>query len=235
MRNHRVDSLVGYLGTGFSAATAATFYGLSRARGKRFFHPDGRAYAATYELTDPPAGWTVGGSQRKGTATVRLSRGASLTRLLPDVLGLAIRLHEINGSGGDQDFLLVTSGSAPALRHLLLPATNYSGELYSSILPYDCGAGTLMLGARSSNGNRPDPDGASGMAFDLLVSELTGPWRRIGRVTLGERFGEDSSDDLRFNPWNTGGGLAPAGPINALRQSVYRASQAARSEASSAP
>jgi hypothetical protein len=34
-------------------------------------------------------------------------------------------------------------------------------------------------------------------------------------------------DALRFNPWNTGGGLAPAGALNGARDRAYKLSQAA--------
>lgn len=35
-------------------------------------------------------------------------------------------------------------------------------------------------------------------------------------------------DALRFHPWNTGGGLEPAGWLNATRRAAYPMSQAAR-------
>lgn len=221
------------LGSTVSGATAALFYGLSRIRGDRFFHPDGRAYRATYRLGDPPAGWGVPAARRRGGAIVRLSRGASVTRLLPDVLGLAIRLNNINGRGRHQDFLLVTSAPGAVVRHALLPSRSYSGDMYSCILPYECGGETVMIGARTSGPRVPQPETGEGLSVRLLASGLGGSWRTIGLVELGDRMSEEESTALRFTPWNSGGGIRPSGPINELRRRVYRASQSAREDARS--
>ncbi|MFN2463102.1 MAG: hypothetical protein ABR573_04260 [Candidatus Dormibacteria bacterium] len=231
MADSTSSGLARALSTGLGAGTAALFYGLTRARGKRFFHPDGRAYRGTYELDRLPDGWAVPRASLSGSAVVRLSRGASLTRLLPDVLGTAIRLENIYGRGNHQDFLLVTSNGAPVLRHALLPATSFSGDIYSSILPYSAGGSTTMIGARTASGNRKRPELGEGMTVNLLASDLTSSWARIGSVRLTAMMSEAESEDLRFNPWHTGGGLAPAGFINDLRRNVYRASQSARSAA----
>jgi hypothetical protein len=44
----------------------------------------------------------------------------------------------------------------------------------------------------------------------------------------GAPLGEDAGERLRFNPWNTGGGIRPAGPFQGLRDPAYSASQRAR-------
>ncbi|HEX2267819.1 MAG TPA: hypothetical protein VHI97_06420, partial [Actinomycetota bacterium] len=99
------------------APTAAFFAAATRLRGRRFFHPYGRAFAGTLHMPKAKAGLKQGSHQ----AIARLSRGAGMPRGLPDVLGLAIKLPDFNGPRRDQDFLLVSAASAPVARHLLLP------------------------------------------------------------------------------------------------------------------
>jgi hypothetical protein len=62
--------------------------------------------------------------------------------------------------------------------------------------------------------------------FDLAVATLWGQFQpgaelRVGRSLPGQ------ADALRFNPWNTGGGLQPAGILNRLRDYAYPLSQRA--------
>jgi hypothetical protein len=224
-----VDRFASLGGTTISATTAAMFYGLSRLRGDRFFHPDGQAYEADYALTELE-GFDVPMRSRRGAAVIRLSRGASLLRPLPDVLGVAVRLVDIHGPARHQDLLLVTSAKPPILRHALLPATNYGRHLYSSILPYRRRGGSFLIGARTVGGSAPQPDMAAGMRFELLHATLTGDWSSWGELTLRGPVSGGTSDKLRFNPWNTGGGIMPAGVLNRLRRDVYAASQSARSQ-----
>ena len=47
-------------------------------------------------------------------------------------------------------------------------------------------------------------------------------------MKLGERLDDETSRRLRFNPWNSGGGIRPVGLLNSLREAAYRGSQAGR-------
>ena len=47
----------------------------------------------------------------------------------------------------------------------------------------------------------------------------------MATLKVGDRLPQDL-DATRFNPWNTAGGLEPAGSLNRMRDLVYRDSQA---------
>lgn len=152
------------------------------------------------------------------TAIARLSRGIGLPKPLPDVLGLAVRVVDVHGPNRHQDLLLVTSIDAPVLHHLILPGPlGPYGQSYSSVLAYRVGERLRLFGALP---RRPD--------FDLALAALGGRWTPFGRLRLGERLAQAASEALRFNVWNTGGGISPTGPFQAIRAPAYRGSQAGR-------
>lgn len=192
-------------------ASAVVFGAASAVRRKRVFHPVGEAYEATLivdgslvtgaELTDV---------RTTRSCTVRLSRGVGLPESMPDVLGLAIRVDDLQ-----QDLLLVTSNG----RHVLLPSSTVEGRRYSSLVPFTAGDRRVLVGAR--------PLGMG--QFALEICDATGgPWQHVGTLKLGERLPDDEGEALRFDPANAGGGVEPAGFIQALRRLAYRGSQAGR-------
>jgi hypothetical protein len=63
------------------------------------------------------------------------------------------------------------------------------------------------------------------VAFDVAVASIFGRWRPVGRLSLGAQVPIDVAEHLRFNPWNTGGGIRPMGPFMGLRVGAYRGSQ----------
>ncbi len=148
---------------------------------------------------------------------MRLSRGLGLRPPLPDVFGLALRLPDVYGPAKHQDFLLASSGEGAAGRRLLRPTLGARTGMYSSLLPYDIGGQRFLFGAR------PGPESAD--TFDLLVAPPRGQWRVAGRLTLVSRLGEAVAREIRFDPWNSGGGLIPAGVVNRLREAAYRGSR----------
>ena len=149
----------------------------------------------------------------------RLSRGVGLPKPLPDVLGLAVRVLDAHGPRRHQDLLLVTSLDVPVLHHLFLPGPlGPYGQSYSSLLPYRIGDRLRLIGALP---RRPD--------FDLTLAPLNGRWGTPwGRLRLEERLSAEASFALRYNVWNTGGGIRPTGPFQGIRDPAYRGSQAAR-------
>lgn len=195
------------------------FRRLSASRGRRIFHPSGAAYAACFSA-DAQGGSVTAEILVEGfehVALVRLSRGLGLPRGFPDVFGLALRLPDVYGLGQHQDFLLASSGEGAAGRRLLRPAFGARTGMYSSLLPYEVGGQRLLLGAR------PVPNSTN--AFDLLVASPRGPWRMAARLTLGGRLEDAVARVLRFDPWNCGGGLIPAGVVNRVRGAAYRGSR----------
>ncbi|HEY7874743.1 MAG TPA: hypothetical protein VIG64_06435 [Actinomycetota bacterium] len=209
-----------------AGATAGLFAALSAARRKRVFHPDGTAFegSVTFGVNrDLP----FHGIER---ALVRLSRGIGLPEKAPDILGLAIKLPDL-----DHDFLFATSGEGALTRHLLVPAGGYFRRPYSSVLPYEVNGKLVVFGARADAFLAGAPDGEL-EDLEALVErgrvrfDLTwGPAGRGEIATLGSLELRTTYDgDLAFNPFNTYGAVRPAGALNRLRRESYGASQRAR-------
>lgn len=222
---------VGY-GAGLALATLA---GIRRGKA---VHPHGAVYEA--ELVVPGYRGAVGHSELLGTpgrrpALVRFSRSIGLPRPLLDLLGMAVRVPNAYGSGRHQDFLLVSSVDAPVAHHLFVPASDVQQRPYSSSLPYRMGDRTLIVGAlprpespRFHGGNELERLAAAAatgrLAFDLAVAEVLGRFRPVAKLQVGKPLPPEA-DALRFNPWNTGGGLQPIGVLNRLRDYAYPLSQ----------
>jgi hypothetical protein len=195
------------------------FRWLSARRGRRIFHPRAAAYAAGFiaEPGDGGAGAEIFADGFAHDALVRLSRGLGLRPPLPDVFGLAVRLPDVYGPGRHQDFLLASSGERAFGRWLLRPTFGARTGMYSSLLPYNVGGRRLLVGAR------PAPESTD--VFDLLVAPPRGPWSVAARLTLESRLEDAVARELRFDPWNSGGGMIPAGVVNRVRGAAYRGSR----------
>ncbi|HEX2124926.1 MAG TPA: hypothetical protein VHF45_00025 [Thermoleophilaceae bacterium] len=208
-------------------------------RGKAF-HPDGVVYGARLEVVGAPAapqGAELLSQPGDHHAVARFSRAVGVPRPIPDLLGLSIRLPNVYGAGRHQDFLLVTSADYPLLHHIFLPAVDTQQRPYTSSLPYRAGSELFLVGALPQPGS-PRPPGrdeferleaaaATGrLSFWVAVASMTGRFRPVGTLHVGRRLGREL-DALRFNPWNTGGGMRPAGWLNGARDRAYKLSQAA--------
>lgn len=208
-------------------------------RGGKAVHPHGAVHEATVSLPGgapaPPAA-TLFFEPGEHRALVRFSRSLGLPRPLPDLLGMSIRLPDVHGPGRHQDFMLVTSADLPIAHHGFLPAGDVWERPYSSSLPYRAGRDTFLIGAL------PDPDGprpdgeheldrlrkaadTGRLRFSLAVAAPMGRFRPVGEIRIGARLPEEL-DAIQMNPFNTGGGLAPAGFLNRLRDYAYPLSQA---------
>lgn len=219
-------------------AVGALFGAISALRGARSLHPDGVVFEGTFTVPAPNS--SVRGApllEGPGShpAVVRLSRSVGLPQPLPDIHGLTVRLVDVHGPGRHQDFPLATSGDGALLHHLLLPTRGFSSLPYSSVLLYRIGPDLRLVGARvsgTSGGGGTDFDRllraiADGDAsFELAVASPLGRWQPVGRLVLGEQVPLPEAERIRFNPWNTGGGIRPVGPLMGLRAGAYRGSQA---------
>ena len=66
-------------------------------------------------------------------------------------------------------------------------------------------------------------------AFALVLAPHRGRFRRLGVLRLGAPLDPAASDDLHFDPWNTGGRLEPTPHwLQRLRKPAYKGSQAGR-------
>lgn len=225
--------VAGYAVGGLLGAAAA----LRRAKA---VHPKGavhRAELVTSGDPGPAAGGALFAEAREHTAVVRFSRSLGLPRPLPDLLGMAVRVLDAYGRGAHQDFLMVTSVDAPVLHHLFVPASDVQLRPYSTSLPYTAGGKRFIVGALPVPGS-PRPDGsdeldrldraaATGrLSFDLAVAPVMGRFQPVAQLRVGARLA-DRADALRFDPFNTGGGLELAGALNRLRDYAYPMSQRA--------
>lgn len=219
-------------------AVGLVLAGLAGVRRGKAVHPHGAVYEAelvVHGYSDAVARTELLGTSGRRPALVRFSRSLGLPRPLPDLLGMSVRVPDAYGHRQHQDFLLVTSVDAPVMHHLFLPASDAQQRPYSSSLPYRAGDRTLIVGAlprpespRFEGGNELQRLAASAatkrLAFDLAVAELWGRFRPVAKLEVGSPLPAEA-DALRFNPWNTGGGLQPVGLLNRLRDYAYPLSQ----------
>lgn len=221
--------------------TRAFFRSLSRLRGKRIFHPHGILFSANLRVPHGVAEHRgVALLERPATfpANVRFSRALGLPSGMPDVLGIALRLLDAYGRGQHQDLLLVSSGTAPGLRHALVPGPRgFFGHHFSTLLPYALNGRTRMIGLRPI-GRRSvvrdlDPlrGAAPGSVYSLRVAPLAGEWMDVARLEIQDPRPDEEAERLELTPWNTGGGMRPTGPMMGLRRPAYEGSQEGRRDA----
>ncbi len=222
--------------TGLSIGSVlAIIAGVRRAKA---FHPGGVVYGARLTTTGASAAPQAAELlSRRGEhrAIVRFSRAIGVPRPLPDLLGLSVRLPDVYGAGVHQDFLLVTSADYPLVHHIFLPAVDVQQRPYTSSLPYRAGDDLFPVGAVPRR-ESPRPHGrdefdrlriaasTGRLLFDLAVARVAGRFHSVGSPHIGRRLAPEL-DALRFNPWNTGGGMQPAGWLNGARDRAYKLSQ----------
>ena len=206
-------------------------------RGKAV-HPHGAVHAARLVLDGTgPSGSTLLGTAGEHRAIVRFSRSVGVPRPIPDLLGMSIRVLDAYGQDEHQDLMLVSSADLPVAHHIFLPASDVQQRPYTSSLPFRAGDERFLIGALPVAGS-PRPGGgnelerlaaaaATGrLRFDLAVAAVMGRFRPVGQIWVESRL-PGELDALRFNPWNSGGGLEPAGALNGARDRAYKMSQAA--------
>ena len=220
-------------------AAGAPFAVAAAVRGGKAVHPHGAVHEATVTIAgnaNAPREAALLAEPREHRALVRFSRSLGLPRPLPDLLGMSIRLPDVHGPGRHQDFMLVSSADLPILHHGFLPAADVWQRPYTSSLPYRAGDELFIVGAvPHEDGPRPDGEheldrlakaAATGrLLFDLSVASPMGRFRPVGEIRIGARLPHEL-DAVQMNPFNTGGGLEPAGFLNRLRDSAYPLSQA---------
>ncbi|MFL5847103.1 MAG: hypothetical protein ACJ762_20690 [Solirubrobacteraceae bacterium] len=206
------ERVVGAFG---GAVTGALFAGVSAVRHAKSLHPRGVVREATLTTAgNGPAGSALLGRPGKHRALVRFSRALGIPHPLPDLLGMAIRVLDAYGPGSHQDLLLVSTVDAPVLHHLFVPSPTARSRPYTSSLPYGAGGERFLIGAV--------PDGE---AFALSVAPMMGRFSPVGRIELGARLA-GGANDITFNVGvHTGGGLAPVGVLNRMRDLAYPMSQ----------
>lgn len=208
---------------------AAVVRAASLVRGERVIHAQGTTVRGRLLV---PGGADVGvpllDEPGRHGCLVRFSRSLGLPEQVPDILGVAVRVLDAHGEGHHQDLLLDSSRSWPFARRLPLPRYDPLGALYSSLTPYE------LAGRRWILGLLPDPGAPAarhvedvagrgdGARLRLAVAAAHGAWREVAVLELGAAV--EGGRSLRFSPDVTGGGIRPAGWLQDLRRSAYRAS-----------
>lgn len=219
--------------------TGALMSGLAAIRAGKPVHPQGVVHRARLIVEGgaaAPPGSELLSRPATRPAIVRFSRSIGLPQPLPDLLGASIRILDAYGRDRHQDILLVTSFDLPVLHYGVMLTKDLQARPYSSSFPYRAGDRTFLLGLLP-RAESPRPDGrdefdrldraaATGrLAFDLSVAPHAGRFSRVASLHVEERL-PGGADALRFNPFNTGGGLEPAGFLNAIRDYAYPMAQA---------
>lgn len=166
---------------------AAATHALAAARSAaKPLHPTGEVLGGAVHRhgTTPATG--VAWIDEPGTdaVTVRLSRAVGLPDALPDIHGLALRVH---GSGGPADLLFATTGTSRLTRYLLA-ATRDPGRAMTTLLPYRTPTGAVLLRV---DGTGPD-------TFELAWARPSSGWTAFATLHLEEP--EDDSVRLSFDP-----------------------------------
>jgi hypothetical protein len=211
-------SPAGPLANATGAAIGTVLGAIAALRRGKAVHPKGEVFEGRLKVSGSsaaPAHARLLSTPAEHRVIVRLSRSLGLPSPLPDLFGIAIRVPDAYGPGRHQDLLLVTSADFPIVHHVFLPARGPHGRPYTSSLPYRSGDETFIVGAL--------PRGAKW--FDIAVASPMGRFRPVAELRLGQRLPAEL-DALRFNPWNTGGGMDPVGVLNGARDVAYTLSQA---------
>ena len=224
------------------AATAGFFGALSRLRGARIVHPHGVAYAGVLRVGEPNDGYPgvpLLSARGEHAAIVRFSRSVGLPEGLPDLLGVTLRIVDAHGPGRHQDFPLISNAPGVPGRFLLLPAAKgFFRQHFSTVTLYKFGSKTRVVGVRALSHAPPAPARPmrqleqkareESLLFELLLAAPRGDWEPVAEIELTARMADEQQEDLRFNPWNSGGGITPTGPLMGLRRSAYVGSQRGR-------
>jgi hypothetical protein len=222
------------------ASIGAVLAAIAGLRGGKAVHPDGVVYEGRLVVPgspDAPRAAKLLSAPGEHRAIVRFSRSVGVPRPLPDLLGMSIRVPDAYGPGRHQDLLLVTSADYPVLHHIFLPARDAQQRPYTSSLPYHAGDESFLVGALPDpRSPRPPGDNefdrldaaarTTRLVFQIAVASLRGRFQPVAELRIGARLPQEL-DALRFNPFNCGGGMEPAGWLNGARDRAYKLSQAA--------
>ncbi|PPK93776.1 hypothetical protein CLV92_10952 [Kineococcus xinjiangensis] len=200
------------------AAVDAVMAGVSRLRsGRKAAHPSGRTVRGVLHRAGLSEGVGVPWLDEPGwdEAVVRLSRGAGLPEVLPDLLGLALRVH--GEDGAPYDLLLSTTGLSPLRRHVLALRRDPMRSAYTSVVSHRGPAGPLALAAIPAS---------RAAGFVLAVASPAGPWRPFAHLEVGRG---PALPDVAFDPvLHAVPGLAPGPWMAAVRRAAYAGSRRGR-------
>ncbi|HEU5037033.1 MAG TPA: hypothetical protein VFT70_08505 [Nocardioides sp.] len=201
------------VGGGVLAAATGGLATLRRAR--KPLHPSGDLVAGRVfrRGSAQPTGVPWLDEEGQDDAVVRLSRAIGLPGRLPDIHGLAVRVHTGDGYG---DLLFATTGRGPLSRFVLVPSRGPRTQPMTTLLPYRSAGGPLVLSA--------DPVGAE--AFELSWARPAGDWQVFGCLRLSTR---SLAEEISFDPIvHQIDGLEQYPSVRRLREPAYATARHSR-------
>ena len=149
-------------------------------------HPDGDVLDGRLfrRGSDEPTGVAWLDEPGEDEVVVRLSRAVGLPRALPDIHGLALRVH--GQSGGD--LLFATTGRGRLTRFLLSASRDRQGRPLTTLLPYETDSGALLLCAV----------GLGTETYELSWARPRGEWHAFATLRLAAPRGRDP--EISFDP-----------------------------------
>jgi hypothetical protein len=182
--------LFGVASSAGGLALAATFGAVARLRRGRPLHPQGASWAGTVAIpggADSGVPWLdVAGVHE---VTLRVSRGVGLPVALPDVYGLAVRVHGM--APGPADLLFASTGDSPLGRFLFAPRGAVGNGPMTTLLPVRSERGPLVLRLTPVD-RAPVPERALPSPLLLSYALSTGDWWPVGEVRVGHRLGPEA-------------------------------------------
>jgi hypothetical protein len=207
------------VGGGVLAAATGGLAALRRAR--KPLHPSGEVLAARIFRRGADGSSDVSGvpwldEPGEDDAVVRLSRAIGPAGPLPDIHGLAVRVHLAGGYG---DLLFATTGRGPVSRFVLLPSRGARTQPMTTLLPYRTESGPVVLSV--------DPVGAE--AFELSWARPAGDWNVFGCLRLSTRRVDE---EISFDPiLHQLPGLDQYPAVRRLREPAYATARRSRGDA----
>ncbi|MHA7282139.1 hypothetical protein [Arthrobacter sp. TMS2-4] len=198
-----------------SGAIGAGFEGVFRAikqiRRHRPIHARGLRLDGTVVIHEHGLRSGIAWIDRPGRspATARVSRSVGTPDGLPDIMGLAVRVHHPgNGSAPStfSDILFSSTGWSFPGRFVLVPRLSVSRAPFSTMMPYRGEDGPVLLGARTlsptdlpaSLGALERALGPSAWQLGLFFATPVGSWQHFGTLTLA-LDPDAEEEDLRFD------------------------------------
>ncbi|WP_235027293.1 phosphodiesterase [Dietzia psychralcaliphila] len=177
----RSSPVAGLFGSAFGVAAAVT-----RLARPKALHPKGVVAHATLSVTGiGRTGSPLLDITGRWPATVRFSRAVGLPDAVPDIGGMAIRIH----ADSPVDILLASTGLGPITRYVLTTGWRTTGRTMTSMFPVRIAGRQLLLAAI------PTGDGGT---WTLQHATPLGKWETLGRLTVDTW--EDDDKDLHFDP-----------------------------------
>jgi len=173
-------------------------------------HPRGEVIEARLHRSGSAESTGVSWLDEPGTdeVTVRRSRALGLPSVLPDVHGLALRVHTADGPG---DLLLAGTGLGRVTRFVLTPGRGPQSRPLTTLLPYDTDSGAVVLAAVA----------LSPETYELSWARVAGGWRPFAVLRLSAPRGTDR--DVTFDPVRHQiAGLRQYPGVRRLREPAYR-------------